>query len=227
MKKLLITNLTLLALLTFSEQIFTQVTGISSAGTRYEMVFVPGQQEDNSDLYKDIAHKMYLTEAYLPAKVNVFSEVVYLRYNMFKDEMEFMKDSKILFLKKQEKTTVTFNNSNEKYGVFNLDDKLKYFQIQNTGDILLLTRKVVEFHEAKPAQSSYQKDKPADLKREDDIHYIKFEDNSIVEIPSRQKNFLAIFKNNSNAVKKFIKENKINIKDVEDLKKVVKYLNTL
>ena len=206
----------------------SQVSGISSAnGGTYEMVFVPGEKEDKSAAFKKIAPKMYETLAYLPATVEGINETFFLRHNIYRDEMEFSKNGGILYLKKNKERKITFNQSNHQYRLFKLNDKLKYFMVHNSGENILLSRKVIEYQDAKPAKSSYDKDKAADFKRKNDEVFIKFKNNSIVEAPRNKKKFYAMFGDNSSKIKKFIKKNKLNIKKISDLTKIVAYLNTL
>ena len=69
--------------------------------------------------------------------------------------------------------------------------------------------------------------KPADYKRRKDELYIAFDDSGIVEVPSKKKEFYNIFGSNSSAVKSHMKKNKLSHKKVDDLKKVVQFLNGL
>lgn len=205
----------------------SQVTGITApGGGTYEMVFTPRDKVDNSAEFKKIAHKMYFNANYLPCKIDTMAETVPLKYNIYKDEMEFLKNGQILFLNKQAGREVLFNSLNKKYEVFNFEGELRYFITHNLGKNRLLSREIVKYSEAKPAATSYQNDKAADFKRKDDIFYLE-SNNTIIEIPSKKKKFYSIFGNNAAKIKKFVKSNKLNIKETEDLKNIVEYLNTI
>lgn len=209
----------------FSISSIAQVGGIG--GSEYQMTFVPGEKFDNTAEFKRIAPKMYGTVAYLPAQVEGIKETFFLRHNMYRDEMEFSKNGQTLYLQKNDERKITFSESNEVYGLFKLEGKLRYFLIHNEGDNVLLSRKVVEYKEAKPAMSSYQKDRPADFKREDDELYLKTTNGNITEIPRSKKKFYALFGENVSKIKKYIKKNKLDIKDVKDLKGIIAYSNTI
>jgi hypothetical protein len=73
---------------------------------------------DDSAKFEIIAPKMYITPNYLAAKVDNMVETIFLKYNIYKDEMEFSKNGQILFLKKQNGRKITFENLNQKYEVF-------------------------------------------------------------------------------------------------------------
>lgn len=211
-------------LLLFPTNINSQVGGIG--GSDYEMVFVPGAKEDKSDFFKKIAPKMYASVDYLAAMVDDINESFFLRYNIYRDEMEFLKNGKTLYLKKNEKRKIIFSKSQENFRLFKLNNKLRYFTVHNIGDNLLLSRKIVEYQEAKLAASSYQKDKPADFKMKENKKYIRF-NQTLVEVPKRKNKFNTIFGPQSSAIKKYVKNNKLNIKNIEDLKTIVQYYNKL
>lgn len=213
-------------LILLANQTYAQVGSFVLGNNQVGVTFLPSEGDDTPDILK-IKYKTYLTKSFEAAKVNNLEEIVYLKYNLYKDEMEFTRDGKSYYMNKKEGSTIKFTNSNATYKTYSYNDDLGYFLVHITGKNELLTKQIVSYIPPKPAATSYQKDKPADFKRESDKHFIKFEDGSIVEIPTRKKSFLQIFNDKSNDIKKFVKENKINVKKVEDLKKVVDYLNTL
>ena len=169
---------------------------------------------------------MYASVDYLAAMVDDINESFFLRYNIYRDEMEFLKNGKTLYLKKNEKRKIIFSKSQENFRLFKLNNKLRYFTVHNIGDNLLLSRKIVEYQEAKLAASSYQKDKPADFKMKENKIYIRF-NQTLVEVPKRKNKFNTIFGPQSSAIKKYVKNNKLNIKNIEDLKTIVQYYNKL
>lgn len=217
--------ITLSVILVYSFSLNAQVGSFVLGNNQVGVTFLPGEKE-SPDIEK-IKHKTYLTSNYEPATINDLKETVFLRYNMFKDEMEFTKNGNVYYMNKNKDIVITFKNLNSTYKTLFYKDKLQYFQIHNQGDNQLLSKQIVSYLEPKPAATSYQKAKPADFKRESDKYYVKFQDNSIVELPTRKKNFYEVFGNNSQEIKKFVKANKISIKDINDLKQVINYYNTL
>lgn len=211
----------LLAGFSLHAQVGSFVLGNNQVG----VTFLPSEKE-SPDIEK-IKYKTYLTSNYEPALINDLKETVFLRYSMFKDEMEFTKNGNVYYMNKKKGDEITFKNSNSTYKTLSYNNKLRYFQVHNKGDNQLLSKQVVSYVAPKPAATSYQKPKPADFKRESDEYFVKFKDNSIIEIPSRKKSFYEIFGDKSGAIKKYVKAEKINIKNVGDLKKVVNYYNTL
>ena len=141
--------------------------------------------------------------------------------------MEFKNKDQILYIRKQKGRNIKFNYTNEIYKVYEYDNKLRYFEVLIDGENKLLERKMVTFSPAKPSATSYQTDKPADFKREDDQYYLRYANGSIIEIPTRKRSFYDIFGTNSGKIKKFVKSNKYNIKDTADLKQIIMYYNRL
>jgi len=190
-------------------------------------LFSTAATSDHSEALKKIAHKKYLTTDYLLAKVDDLKGSAYLRYNIYQDEMEFIKDEQIYYLRKEQNRKIYFPQQKATYQVFEINGSLKYFIVQNKGENKLLTRQVIKFTEAREPQSSYQKGTPADYKRKDDEHFLALNNTTFVKIPSNKKSFYDLFGNKSSEIKTYVKKNKLNHKDIDDLRKVVDHFNTL
>lgn len=203
------------------------IGGIGGSSDGFQITLTPRDKEDMSEEFNSIAHKMYLNQAFASCMVDELKDPIFLRYNMYKDEMEFKKGDKIFYLKKQKDRKVKFKYTNNDYRVYKHENELKYFEVHVNDKNMLLSRKIVNFIQAKPAATSYQRDKPADFKREDDKIFLRYEDGSIVEIPSKKKNFYQVFKDKSKDVKSFVKSNKLSIKKLQDIKQIVTFYNSL
>ncbi len=222
-----ILKIALIYFLLISTVNYSQVSGISNSnGTNYEMVFIPRDKEDTSKEFEKIAQKMYLTQAYIPSKIDDFKDDIYLRYNIYKDEMEFINNDKVLYLKKEIGRKIHFINLNINYEVFNHNGKLVYFQVMNKNGAKLLCKQNIEFQQYKPAETSYQKDRPADFNRKDDSFFIQLKED-IIELPSNNKKFFNLLDSSDSKLKKFTSENKLNIKNKEDLLKIINFYNSM
>lgn len=192
----------------------------------YETILNPTKAEDVPDDLKAIQWKKYQSKDYKPAYIDDFKERAYLRYNIFEDQMEFVKDNNIYYLKKDTGRKIRFSD-NTLYKVYGLKGKPQFFLVHIDGKNSLLAKQSVRFVEAKKATSGYDKDKPADYKRRKDVLYLAVEGKGLVEIPSKKKSFYAVFGNHASTVKSYMKEHKLNYKKVKDLTKLVGYMNTL
>jgi hypothetical protein len=218
----------LMVILMLPTLMFSQVGGITTGGgNTYNTIFNPNTKIDKTEEFKELAPKMYISSKYSAANVDNIVETFFLRYNMYRDEMEFSKNNQLLYLKKTKGRSIVFQYPKVNYKLFELNNELKYFIVHNDGKNQLLSRQVVTFQEAQPPKNSYVSGKSADFVRNKDLFYIRFDNDNIIEVPGNKKKFYAIFKGNESKIKKYIKSNKLNIKDIEDLKKIVDYSNTL
>lgn len=218
----------ILSLLYFIDT-YSQAAGVVGGNgyDGFQVVFTPRDEFDKTAEFKKISHKMYLSDTiYRASKVDKIEQNFFIRFNIYRDEMEFENNGKLLFLKKEQGRIVTFLYTNEKYELNNYDGKLTYFQVHNDDKVQLLSRKFIDFIEAKQAQNSYQQSRSADFRRKDDVFYLK-SGNNITELPSKKSKFFDAFGNKSNEIKSYVKKNKLDIREIDGLKKIVNYLNTL
>lgn len=176
---------------------------------------------------RKIKLKKYLTEGFKPSSIDGNKEVFYLRYNMYEDQMEFVKEEKVYFLKKNSNLKILFRTLKKTYKCMNLNGDLNYFLLHIESEKLgLVTRESVKFIKPQKAKTSYGTDKPADYRRQKDITYFTL-NNELYKVPKKKKDFLAFFKSNQNEIKKFMKAKKLGYKNIEDLKMIVTFNNSL
>ena len=170
---------------------------------------------------------MYLTEGFKPANVGDEKNVFFLRYNIYEDQMEFVKEEKVYYLKKDKNSKILFRTLNKTYKCFDLNGDLEYFNVVvESSKIGLASKEKVQFTEAKKARTNYDDDKPADYRRLNDEYYF-IKDNMVIKMPKKKKDFLSFFKKNESDVKKHMKSEKLSHKDLDDLKKIVLFNNSL
>jgi len=179
----------------------------------------------------------YLNKAFLPAHISAMPDKVFkVRYNAYDDEIEIEID---------EGNIQNFNKNIKGVVVTMLNDDLKFTSIsyvddingltrgyltpltENNKKVKLFSRKAIKLIEAKPAVTSYDKDKPAEFKVIGDTPYISVNDAYARELPKNKKDIAKLFPENSKDVLNFIKKNKIKTSREADLIKLINYLNTL
>jgi hypothetical protein len=175
----------------------------------------------------ELEHKKYLRYAYELASVDNYDTKAYIRYNIFYDEFEFVKDESIYYLAKEAGRKIHFVISDETYKAYELNGDINFFKVHTEGKTTLLAKHAIKYVNAKVAKSGYDKARKADYKRKKDELYITFNTKDLVKIPSKKKEFYAIFGDKSLEIKKFMKENKLGRKKINDLKKIVDYHSTL
>ena len=176
---------------------------------------------------RKLLKKQYLTIAYNPCYIDEFKTLAYLRYNLYDDQMEFVKNENIYYLKKEKGRKIQFTIPRSVYKIYELDGDLEYFLVQVEGKSSLLVKQSSRFLKPRKATTSYGVDKPADFKRSKDVYYIVFNDESVVKIPMKKKELHIIFGTKKTMIKEYVKKNKLNPKNLEDLEKLVVYYNTL
>jgi len=199
----------------------------SSPDDEDSKVFLKQSNPKLTPEFQRIAKKMYETEDYKAAKIDDLNKVYQLRYNIYKDQMEYTSAGKLYILKKELGRMVNFTNLNTKYQVFEMEGKPRFFIVQNDGQHSLLTKSIVQFQEARQAEDSFQQSTSADFKRGKDEIYIAFNNTSPVKVPSSKKKFFALFGDKESAIKTYMKKNKLSRKDKEDLIKVLDHYSSL
>ena len=208
----------------FTITLVTFTYGVNAQTLAGGEVFTVKGKEDGSEKFQKIAHKMYLTTAYLPSKVDDIGETFYLRYNIFRDQMEFTKGSDIVYLKKEEGRKVNFPGLKTQYKILKMKGELHYFVLHNEGKNTLLSKLRMKYVEETPAQSSYHQAKPADFKRSKNELYIAFNNTNPIKVPSKKKDFYNVFGSKSTLIKDYMKKNKLSHKKIEDIRKIIEYL---
>lgn len=180
------------------------------------------------DQWKILMQKKYLTVAYSPCYVDQFKTLGYLRYNMADDQMEFLKDDKTFFLKKEPGRTVKFNKPlGVTYKVFEYNGRLDYFVLQKEGKNSLLVKQVMKYIKPQEPKTSYDSYKPASFKRMSDEYFLALANKDLVKMPRKKKDFFKVFGDQENAIKSYVKKEKLSHKKLGDLEKIVTYFNTL
>lgn len=162
--------LLLLFAVSLSSTVFSQMIRVNG----YETILSPKDSESIPEELVKIQYKKYLSQDYKPALVDDFKQKAFLRYNIFDDQMEFIKDDNIYYLKKETGRKIRFMD-NTLYKVYPFKGKPQFFFVHRDGKNTLLARQVVKFIEAKKATSGYGSDKPADYKRRKDELYLVLE----------------------------------------------------
>lgn len=176
----------------------------------------------------------YVDEEFTSIKIDQYSDKIYTgRYNAYNDEMEVkVEGGKIVALDNKSELTVRFTSKNKVYKTYNYTtdngvSKRGFLVVVEESDkYALLKREYIKYYQGEEATSSYQQDKPATFRREDDTYFLKMDD-KMMYIPLKKKSFLKAFPEHSSELKSYIKENKIKLKDEEDLAKIIKYISEL
>jgi hypothetical protein len=172
-------------------------------------------------------HLRFINADYKEAQVNALKEAYYLRYNIFRNEMEFIKEGKNYFLTKIENQSIHFVDANRTFTALNIDGELQYVEINYKGNTSLYTLQQVIFKKGKVAITQFETAKKAKFIRDRDIHYIALNNAGLEKLPKGKKNFYQLFSDKSKAIKNYLKKEKINREKTEDIIKVIKHYHSL
>lgn len=190
----------------------------------------------DADLRYDVEGSKYLFDSFLPAVVSSMPDKLFnVKYNIFSGEMEVQsKNDKVYALNKYRKDiSITFIDSKITFQLFDYLDsentmQIGYFQVLNRGNNKVLKKHKIIFLEEKPSKTGYDEHRPPQYRRLDDKYYIKLESNpNAIELPKNKKKLVALFPENKSKILDFIKSDKIKLSKEDDLKKLIRYINTL
>jgi hypothetical protein len=157
----------------------------------------------------------------------------YLRYNVYNDVFELKKgknDTKTGGLIKSENIYVSINNREyhyKKYLDSHSNTKEGYFILLKKGNkSSLYLKKTKDFKDKVMPKDSFEKEKPAAFIDNNPAYYLQKGD-VLVSISSRKKKFLEQYPDISKKLGKYIKSEKISLKNEKDVIKLFTYLDTL
>jgi len=158
---------------------------------------------------------------------------VALRFNAFEDEMEVKEslatpDAQAKVLTKDPDIYVKIMNDIFVFVAY--DGGVEgggYFQVLQEGNKIDLFKKMKkEFVPEKKSTSSITPGFPAQFKDEP-IYYIVDNKGKFFELPSSKRKMLKVFGSNKDLVKDYIKDKDLDVGDEEDLKRLIKYYDSL
>ena len=181
---------------------------------------------------KDAEGSMYIDEQFMPCKIACYTgEIPFIRYNAYKDEMEFKRNDQLYYLAKNDTCAIVFASKIYRYAFYKENDSETsgYLEILNEepkAKFGLLKKNKIKLLPAEPATSSYKEDKPAQFAPEKVKYFIKTT-SGIVELPRKKKEVIAFFEGKSDAIEKYLKENKNALNSDKDMISFINFVNTL
>ncbi len=181
----------------------------------------------------DIQGSPYLNDEFIEGSVYTTSKTRYegvsLRYNIFNDDIEFRSDDgQVMVLAVPEVIEkVEFGDYQFEYIFYFVSNKTRrgYFALLEEGKASLYFRPQVKFEEAKKP-AAYQDAQPAKFSKRPDTYYIRI-DREAARPVSKPKDLLEVFSRHKDEVAAFIKKNKVKTNNVESLKELVQFYNSL
>ncbi len=224
MKKILILIASISSVLTFSQEVVL---------SRFDLLGGTFSNSVNSSTgktfkYDDISGTPYIDSSFKEAKIAENYQNTMVRYNSFKDEIEFknIDGDEIMIIPKDEKfKAVEILSSKQKLVLLTLNSEpTGYFYEIVNGTTSLYKKIKVNFVDAKPASTPYGSDQPASFSNPVISYYI-VNGNKSIKNPKNQKDLIQQMPDKKDVLTSFFKENKIKFDKEEDMKKLVIFLN--
>ena len=198
--------------------------------------------ETNKIMYGDSRHILsesevegspYYIDEFKKGTIYTYQKIQYndipLRYNIYKDEMEFQKpDDQILAIATPEiveKAVVgedTFSNIPYEFGN---TVKHAYFILLIEGKLSLYMRPEIIYQKPKKA-AGYIDPEPAKFIKRPDVFYLRINQQAAVKIESK-KDLQNFFTDHQKQIQDFIKKNKIKVGKKDKIIELVQYYNSL
>lgn len=184
----------------------------------------------NGNIDKSVDGTPYVYPEYVLGNVEGFPESFKMRYNAYLDEVNFKKGGGDLALLKEEKYgTINFTETNETLKLEQFTNKnistLGYlFVVAAKDDLTIYKKSTIVYSPFVAARTTYDADSPAKYRKLGDVYFIKKGNDEIVEIPSNKNKLIEMFPEKKEAINQYFKNNKVNLSDAKDLKKLAEIL---
>jgi hypothetical protein len=177
-------------------------------------------------LYNEIQGSPYYSPEYVKGVVHLKDgnyAALNLRYDLFQDEIEFIKDTKTLWLIKNDIKYINYG----KEILYVTDDfeqngKLSYYFVPDTGKCKLYIRKKVDYFPEVPPKG-YSDAIPERFEKMNDEFYLQMGVSPAQKI--KNKKGLETFLVNNQPALDYVKKGKLRADKPEDLQKLVAFLN--
>ena len=222
-----------------SGQIATYTPGVG-AQTDGLYLYAMGDINDKMNKldYEDgsIEGSPYMSNSFKPGQLFYGEEAlgnIYYRYNAYNEEIEIKQTNSenepIRGLGKDKKIRLVVDGKPTSFKTFvdkSGNTKNGYMTLLSDGNYNLYKHLKVTFKEAKKADNSFVKGSPAKFSQFTEYYLEKPDAKRIDEIELSNKKIIQLVSGEkSDELKVFLKENKIKVKDENDLIKVVNFLN--
>lgn len=214
----------------YSTQVFSQLQGttstVSTLNARYYDDFANTDASGKVLKYEDITGTPYIDIAFKKAIISEEYPYVFIRYNAYKDEIEFKSEETLMVLPKdQQFNRIEILSPKEVlvYKTIEGNTDGYYYELVN-GKTSLYKKMYTKFTDFKKATSPYAQDSPPIFKAQAPEFYIVAE-NKVIKNPRKEKEIIEVYSDKKNELKSFFKQNKIKFDEEQSLIRLVRFLN--
>ena len=181
-----------------------------------------------------IEGSMYLDDEFAPANLVMTNRQVltqvFLRYNVFRDQMEMIRENDTLLITKPgEVGLITIGREQFRWLPFEGRDTVAhgYFEVVSEGFYRLLVRRVMLFEPANPPYTALQIGNEYDRFVPLEFLYLQVGDEPAVRLKRSSAFLQKTFGSQWPAIKEFIKTANLSLRKRPDAERVVRYCNSL
>jgi hypothetical protein len=185
--------------------------------------------------YADIKGDPFLYKDFTEGKLILNTGEIFkleMRYDIYANQIQFKDNNEIFELLNADKLTgIVIDTLVFRYCYFlkspgdESSAEPSFFIVKTDGKCSLLIRKNIRLQPAVLPQA-YKEAQPAEFIHTGDMYYLKLQDKGAVRV-SNKKELLNILSDKKTEVGKYIDSNRLGVKNVNDLAKIVAYYNTL
>lgn len=183
--------------------------------------------------YKEAEGSPYLNEEFKPARINNIEEIKLVRFDALNDQVEIMvKNNSLMILDDSQPYTISMLDGSKKlyktksYLYDKGENKTSFFELIYENDEFELYKKErIRFYKEKEAQP-YQESQPANFKKDPNTFYINNfagNNNILIQLSNKTNRFIEIFPEDSAEMKRYIKEEKLDLDQTDDLIQIFRY----
>lgn len=182
--------------------------------------------------YADVDGSPYAEEQFRPATIENETKTRFIRLNTADEVVEVKEEGKVMQLRLRENLHLQFTNGPKAEMIVKMHpdaegrSKLMVFEkMKSVADHTLYLKERKKFI-PKKAKEAFQESAKARFIDLPDTYYITdFKSNSpnLLELPRKKKAFMAFFGTHKNAVDTYIKKEKLDYKNTEDLVKILTF----
>ena len=202
----------------------TDALGIISNDANYSRVINQNNLVDKKNEVK-IEGSPYLFNEYNLSKIGDYKDEINIKYNIFSDEVEFVKNGQLLALNKTpDLSKIRFINYNTILVLKEINGNNGYYlELFNNNGRQLLKKLKIRLEKGRTSQNSYDLDRNTRYIEDEPIYYFFIENNLIAS--NKLKKIEGDLEKKGYNIKEILKKEKLSIKKDQDLIKLINLIN--
>lgn len=202
----------------------TDALGIISNDANYSRVINQNNLVDKKNEVK-IEGSPYLFNEYNLSKIGDYKDEINIKYNIFSDEIEFVKNGQLLALNKTpDLSKIRFINYNTILVLKEINGNNGYYlELFNNNGRQLLKKLKIRLEKGRTSQNSYDLDRNSRYIEDEPIYYFFIENNLIAS--NKLKKIEGDLEKKGYNIKEILKKEKLSIKKDQDLIKLINLIN--